>query len=99
MSTSTFTHMVRYPPLTDLVEFLGAYKLLFESMGIGSNMDVEYCESFSHPVPEENEKLTEDYVMTYTTFQFIFADVGNSLTNTGVTVNQYFAIFVFSYEV
>ena len=98
MSTNTFTHMVRFPVMTDLNQFIGAYKLLFESMGITSNIGFDYCEDFSHPIPEENQKLTDDYMGTMKLLQYMFSDLGNTLTNTGLTVNQQVAIFIFSYE-
>jgi hypothetical protein len=90
--------MVRFPVLTDLNQFIGAYKLLFESIGIISHIDLDYCEDFSHPIPEENQKLTDDYMGTMPLLQQMFRDHGNSLVNTGVTVNQQVAIFIFSYE-
>lgn len=98
MLTNTFTHQIRFPPLTDLVRFLGAYKQLFESMGIGSNLNVEYCDDLSHPIPEEHQILTDDYMMTFVNLRDLHAELGNSLTNTGVNINQHSAIFIFSYE-
>ena len=98
MVTKTLTHQVRFPALTDIAEFVGAYRMLFESIGMTSTINFFPCEHFNHPIPEEQVKLTEGYMNTYQIFQNAWYEHGSSLRNTGVTIGHHFAIFVFEYE-
>lgn len=58
------THSVYVPPLTDQTEFLGCYKTLLDTLGIKNNIPVGGVNSFSHPIPEENDRLTSEFMST-----------------------------------
>lgn len=65
MSTKFFSHTVRVPPLTDVREMVSQYHSLFSSMGIPvDNCFPPSTQGFTHPIPEENQKLTMEFFGT-----------------------------------
>jgi hypothetical protein len=60
----TFSHTVYIPPLTDQEQMGGVYKALFNSLGIKNDIPFPEVGAFTHPIEEENQKMTAEYMQT-----------------------------------
>lgn len=70
MTQKFFTHTVRIPPLTDVRELISQYHSLFSTMGIPvADAFPPSTLGFSHPIPEENEKLKNEFFGTMSMLQ------------------------------
>lgn len=58
------THVIGVPPLTDVQEMLANYKGLFNALNVPNEIPFQAQSGFSHPIPEENEKLTNEFFTT-----------------------------------
>ena len=58
----TWTHHIRIPPLTDIAGLLGSYHNLFVAAGCTSNIPYRSEGSFSHPIPESQQQLLNDFM-------------------------------------
>jgi len=93
----TATHSVSLPPLTDVQEMLGNYKALFDTLGCPNAMPFVAQSGFTHPIPEENEKLTNEFFVTMMTIkQLMTSKVNVILIDTRVTGST--VMFVFSFR-
>lgn len=91
------THSVHVPPLTDVQEMLGAYRGLFEALGIPNDMPFPISQGFTHPIEAENTKLTSAFFNTMTIMKQLTIDKVNvQLDSTRVTGES--VLFVFSYN-
>ena len=99
MTTRTFSHSVSVPPLTDVPEMLGAYGTLFQSLGISFAQQFPFPLStgFTHPIPEENKKLTNEFFMT--SMQLKSAqDMNGPLSFVNASVSSSMVTFIFQYN-
>lgn len=98
MTIKTITHTIALPPNTDVVQFLGVYRNLMESMQVPHNMDTfDSVDGFTHPIEECQKQLTtaffeffrqlQDLKNIYGSVQCINATVGNSTVT-----------FIFTYQ-
>lgn len=53
------------PPATDLEGFFGLYAGLFSAVGIKNDLSQHVPTNFSHPIPESNKIITEQFVDNY----------------------------------
>lgn len=93
------THVVAVPPLTNVEEMLGAYKTLMQTIGIGDVDQMPFPPSagFTHPIPEENQKLTNDFFNTSRVLQQLVRDkVFVHLRDTRVSMTT--VTFIFGYD-
>lgn len=69
------THNVRIPPVTDTAQLLGIYGALFGALGIGMPSDYPFAPvaGFTHPIAEENAKMTKDFMGTKTLLESLRA--------------------------
>lgn len=88
----TFTHSVRIPALTDVPEMLGAYHTLFKVIGVNmGDLIFPPKEGFTHPIPQENEKMTSEFMGTMQVIQDTLAEhrflklINSRVQNTRVT--------------
>lgn len=74
-----FSHTVAIPPLTDMAEMMGGYKALFLTLGIGKAEEMAFpiAGGFTHPIPEENQRLTNDFFNTSRLLQQLVRDKVN----------------------
>lgn len=68
------SHLVRIPPLTDVTQMLGAYRGLLLALGIANNLIYPVQGQFTHPIPEENQRMTADFMNTMLTLKQIKID-------------------------
>lgn len=64
MNKNVFTHVVTVPHLTDVPQFLGAYKNLLNTLGISNEIPFEASQGFTHPIEESQNKLTQDFMQS-----------------------------------
>lgn len=93
----TFTHNVPVPHLTDVQELLGMYQGLFTALGISHNMSYPLVEKFSHPIPEENDKLTKDFFNTMITLKQVLLNKTN-VQVANVVVNSVMLTILINYK-
>ncbi|MNM27101.1 hypothetical protein D3C81_375850 [compost metagenome] len=94
-----FSHMVTIPPLTDVQEMLGSYKALFITIGIGKAEEMAFpvAGGFTHPIPEENQRLTNDFFNTSRVLQQLVRDKVN-VHLSGTRVQGVTVTFMFGYN-
>jgi len=92
-----FTHVVQLPAQTDVPEFIGVYRAMFETCGVDcSQMFFPTAVKFTHPIPEMNEKLARDYAETLLILQSTVANCDTiAVINCRVTSGT--ATFIFEY--
>lgn len=91
------SHSVAVPPLTDIQEMMGAYKGLFDMLNLPNTMPFAASSGFTHPIPEENEKLTGEFFNAMMTVKQLMIDrISVKLHDT--RINSHMITFVFSYE-
>lgn len=93
------THVVAVPPLTDTQEMLGAYKSLMMTIGIkgAEQMPHPLSSGFTHPIPEENQKLTNEFFNTNRVLQQLVRDKVNvHLRDTRVSMTT--VTFIYGYD-
>lgn len=101
MTTKTFTHSVRVPPMTDVPEMVGAYRSLFETQQIDCSclgmMFMPNPNGFTHPIETENQILVADFMNTMSLIQSAVYSYGKvKLTNVRAVSSS--LTFVFDYE-
>ena len=97
-SEKQITHVIKIPPLTSVPELLGNYRNLFNIMGIETpSFPFEAQEGFQHPVPESQQVLLSDYMLSMQLLQNLQNDHG-AVTLLDARVTNSTATFVFSYK-
>lgn len=91
------THTIGVPPLTNIEEMLANYKGLFNALGIPNQIPFEAQSGFSHPIPEENSKLTNDFFVTMMTVKQLTIDKVN-VSLVDARVSQQTVTFVFHFQ-
>lgn len=95
----TFTHVVQLPPNTDVQEMLGAYKNLFEIQQVDTTLLKLFpnnAQGFSHPIPECNKILTDDFLATMQNIEASKLEHGTIYLE-NFTVNANSVVFIFFY--
>lgn len=95
----TFTYVVQLPPNTDVAEMLGAYKNLFSIQGVDVSLMKQFpvnTQGFSHPIPECNKILTDDFLRTMEAVQASITEHGTIYLE-NFTVNGKTVVFIFYY--
>lgn len=95
--TNVQTHTISLPPMTDVQELLGQYLALFSTLGVVVTTTFVPSVGFSHPIPEENEKLTRQFFDTMNTFKSLMFNV-SKITLTNSRVQNTTVTFVFDVE-
>lgn len=95
----TFTHVIQLPPNTDVQEMLGSYKHLFTIQQVDVTLLGQFpsnSQGFSHPIPECNKILTDDFLNTMTTIEASKLEHGTIYLE-NFTVNANSVVFIFFY--
>lgn len=90
------THSVYVPVLTDHGQFLGCYRTLLDTLGIKNTIPFEPTQTFTHPIPEENDRLTADFMNSMRILQSLVLDFPN-IECTNVRIMGTSATFSFIY--
>lgn len=95
----TFTHIVQVPPNTDVQEMLGGYRSLFGIQGVVGNVLDTFpinAQGFTHPIPECNKILTDEFLHTMQLVQAAILEHGTVYLE-NATINGKTVVFIFYY--
>lgn len=96
MTQKCFTHTVRIPQLTDVRELVSQYHSLFSSLGVVVvDPFPASTQGFTHPIPEENERLTKEFFETMNVLSSMMMQVSNlTLQNSRIQNSTVTFVFV-----
>jgi len=93
------THNIQVPPNTDMQELGGAYKALFETLGVKNTDIIPFPSTVggvTHPIEECLKKMTSEYMATMSLIQGLVMEHG-TLNFENMTFNGMTAVFAFNY--
>jgi len=83
--------------MTDVEQMMGAYRALFDMLGLPNAMPFPYVDQFTHPIEDEQKKLMTDFYNTKIIVEQLMRD-RISVKLDDCRVNSAVATFVFSYQ-
>lgn len=98
-AVKVITHNIQVPPNTDMQELGGAYKSLFETMGVKNTDMIPFPSNtggVTHPIEECLNLMTSEYMATMSLVQGLVLEHG-VLNFENMTFNGRTAVFAFNY--